>query len=117
VSSTVDSPPSDGLLELVAQRLHAVADPTRLRLLMLLERGHASVQELTDELPTTHQNVSKHLGVMQRVGIITRSKEGRRARYEISDYTTARLVKQAAAGVTGHIEELAHIAGIDESPA
>ena len=80
-----------------------------MRILALLERGEASVQELTDELPTTHQNVSKHLAALYQVGIVSRRREGSWVRYALADYTAARLIEQAAAGVAGHIEELAEI--------
>jgi DNA-binding transcriptional ArsR family regulator len=51
---------------MLAERLHAIAEPTRIRILTLLEQREASVQELTDELgaSTTHQNTSKHLSVL-----------------------------------------------------
>ena len=45
--------PSDALLELLARRLRALADPTRIRLLARLEREPATVRELTDELATS----------------------------------------------------------------
>ncbi len=84
-----------------------------MRILALLERGEASVQELTDGLPTTHQNVSKHLAALHQAGIVSRRREGSWVRYSLADYTALRLVEQAAAGVAGHIDELAEIAHPD----
>ena len=80
-----------------------------MRILTRLERGEATVQELTDELPSTHQNVSKHLAVLLGVGIVSRRREGSWVRYALADYTALRLVEQAAAAVTGHIDELTEI--------
>jgi DNA-binding transcriptional ArsR family regulator len=104
---------TDALLELVARRLHAIANPTRIRLITHLEREPATVQELTDELATTQQNVSKHIGLLYQTGIVTRRKEGNRVRYVLSDYTACRLVKQATASVTAYAEELAQITGTE----
>jgi DNA-binding transcriptional ArsR family regulator len=103
---------SDELLELVAHRLQAMAEPTRIRLLTHLEREDATVQELTDELPTTHQNVSRHLAVLYKAGLVTRQKEGKCVRYALSDYTACRLVEQARACVSAHVEDLAQITGL-----
>ena len=47
-------------------------DITRIRLLELLNEGEATVQQLTDRLPTTHPNVSKHLSLLR-----TRNRPGR----------------------------------------
>jgi DNA-binding transcriptional ArsR family regulator len=100
-------------LDLVACRLQAIAEPTRIRLLTLLEQREATVQELTDELTTTHQNVSKHLGILRHAGIVTRRKAGNKVWYALADYSACRLIEQATASATGYVEELAGIVGID----
>jgi DNA-binding transcriptional ArsR family regulator len=104
---------SQPLLELVASRLQAVGEPTRMRIIALLEKREATVQDLADELAVTHQNVSKHLGVLRGVGIVTRRKEGSKVWYALADYSTCRLIEQSTASVTGYVEELAGIAGIE----
>lgn len=103
------------LLELVARRLQAVAEPTRIRLIMLLEQREATVGGLTDELATTHQNVSKHLAVLYQLGIVTRRKQGNKVFYALADYSTLRLVEQATASVKGYVEELTEIAGVENA--
>jgi DNA-binding transcriptional ArsR family regulator len=104
---------SQALLDLVAQRLQAIAEPTRIRILTRLELGEATVQELTDDLDTTHQNVSLHLGVLRRCGIVTRRKDGNKAWYALADYSACRLIEQATASLSGYVEELAAIVGLD----
>lgn len=108
------SPPlTTDLLELVARRFQILGEPTRMRILSLLDDNEASVQQLTDELQGTHPNVSKHLGVLYQAGIVGRRKDGNRVLYSVADYTARRLIGQAAASVTGHVEELAAIVGVD----
>ncbi|MFI4977432.1 MAG: ArsR/SmtB family transcription factor [Solirubrobacterales bacterium] len=104
---------TDPFVDLLASRLQAIAEPTRIRLLTILEQHEATVQELTDELATTHQNVSKHLGVLRRSGIVSRRRCGNRVWYTLSDYSACRLIDQATASLTGYLEELASIAGLD----
>lgn len=104
---------SESFLDLVARRLQAISEPTRIRMLTSLERREATVQELTDELVTTHQNVSRHLSILYQSGIVTRRKDGNKVWYSLADYSACRLIEQATASVTGYVEELAGIAGIE----
>jgi DNA-binding transcriptional ArsR family regulator len=104
---------SEPFLELVARRLQAVAEPNRLRILKLLEQNEATVQGLTDELATTKQNVSKHLGILYQSGIVSRRKDGTKVWYTLADFTTCHLIEQAAASTRGYVEELATTASLD----
>jgi len=98
-------------LDFVARRLQAVAEPNRIR--KMLEGGEATVQDLTDELATTHQNVSRHLAVLYQSGMVSRRKDGRTVWYTLADFSALRLVEQAAQSASGYVEELATIAGLD----
>lgn len=51
---------------------HALADPTRRKILARLAHGEATVQELTDPLPISQPAVSKHLKVLEQAGIVVR---------------------------------------------
>jgi len=52
----------------------ALADPTRRAILTRLADGEATVNELAEPFPITVQAVSKHLGVLERAGLITRGR-------------------------------------------
>ena len=52
----------------------ALANPTRRAMLARLAQGDATVRELAEPLPITMQAVSQHLGVLERSGLITRSR-------------------------------------------
>ena len=81
----VSHPLPDDLVDLIAERFRALSEPTRIKLLDRLRDGEATVLELTDLIGTTQQNVSKHLGVLQRSGIVARRKQGNFAYYRIVD--------------------------------
>jgi DNA-binding transcriptional ArsR family regulator len=53
----------------------ALADPTRRAILGRLSRGDASVNELAAPFRISLPAVSKHLKVLERAGLITRSRE------------------------------------------
>jgi DNA-binding transcriptional ArsR family regulator len=62
----------------------AVADPTRRRLLDgLLARGEATATTLAGDLPVTRQAVAKHLGVLERAGLVEGRRTGRELRYAV----------------------------------
>jgi DNA-binding transcriptional ArsR family regulator len=52
----------------------ALADPTRRAILTRLAAGDATVNELAEPFPISMQAVSKHLGVLERAGLITRGR-------------------------------------------
>jgi DNA-binding transcriptional ArsR family regulator len=52
----------------------ALADPTRRSILTRLIEGDATVSELAEPLPISVQAVSKHLRVLERAGLITRTR-------------------------------------------
>ena len=53
----------------------ALADPTRRAILARLASGEASVTELAEPFEMSMPAVSKHLKVLERAGLIARSRE------------------------------------------
>jgi uncharacterized protein YndB with AHSA1/START domain/DNA-binding transcriptional ArsR family regulator len=54
----------------------ALADPVRRAILTRLAAGEATVNELAEPFPISLQAISKHLTVLERAGLITRSRDG-----------------------------------------
>lgn len=52
----------------------ALADPTRRAILVRLAGGDATVNELAEPFAMTQQAVSKHVKVLERAGLISRSR-------------------------------------------
>jgi DNA-binding transcriptional ArsR family regulator len=73
----------------------AVGDPIRRRTLdLLLTSGGATATALSQQLPITRQAVAKHLGVLDRVGLVHATPAGRERRYEVDEAQLARAVAQ-----------------------
>lgn len=82
--------------EVVAHRLAALGEPTRLQLVLeLRERGSATVQELSEAVGASLPNVSKHLRHLRQLGLVTRHKDGTFAHYELTSEHVARLAHYA----------------------
>jgi predicted transcriptional regulator len=76
----------------------AIGDPTRRRLLdLLLSDGDGTATSLGQQLPVTRQAVAKHLGVLDRVGLVRSAPAGREKRYRVDDAQLARAVAQLSA--------------------
>jgi ArsR family transcriptional regulator len=60
----------------LADTLRALADPTRLRLLRLLDEAELHVNELVDVLELPQPTVSRHLAVLHRAAIVNRRRDG-----------------------------------------
>ena len=107
----VTHPLPDDLVELIAERFSALSEPTRIKLLDQLRDGEASVLELTEPIGTTPQNVSKHLGVLQRAGIVARRKHGNFAYYRIIDEGVYSLCEAVCGSLQQQVESLRQLVG------
>jgi DNA-binding transcriptional ArsR family regulator len=58
----------------------ALSDPTRRAILARLSEGDATVGELAAPFAVSRPAVSKHLRVLERAGLVHRSREGRLSR-------------------------------------
>jgi DNA-binding transcriptional ArsR family regulator len=67
-------PPEDELSKVFT----ALADPTRLDMISRLAAGDATVGELAEPYAMSVQAISKHLGVLQDAGLVTKTKDGQR---------------------------------------
>jgi ArsR family transcriptional regulator, cadmium/lead-responsive transcriptional repressor len=71
----------------------AIGEPSRRRVLdLLVSRGEASASELAEQVPFSRQAVSKHLVVLEEVGLVSRRKQGREVLYRVD---TGRLDQAA----------------------
>ncbi|MCH8870201.1 MAG: metalloregulator ArsR/SmtB family transcription factor [Chloroflexi bacterium] len=71
---TTDLKASDDDLNLV---FSALSDPTRRSILERLSRGEASVGELAEPFDMSLPAISKHLGVLEHAGLLSRERDGR----------------------------------------
>lgn len=63
------------------KHLRALADPTRLRIIALLEHDELSVNELQEVTRLGQSRISTHLGLLQEAGLLQSRREGKRTFY------------------------------------
>lgn len=94
----------------------AVGEPTRRRMLdLLLATGAGTATSLSEQLPVTRQAVAKHLGVLDRVGLVRATLAGRERRYQVDDTQLARAVAQLSSVGSAWDARLQRIKGIAEA--
>lgn len=81
--------------------LRALADPTRLRILALLEHEEVSVQELQEATHLGQSRISTHLRVLQESGLLRSRREGKRTFYRLNPDLEAPARDYAKMGVRG----------------
>lgn len=84
-------PMTPELLELIAARFKALADPARLHILSAMRGGQRTVTELVEETGLGQANVSKHLQLLLTLGFVERRKEGLYAYYSLADKDVFRI--------------------------
>jgi ArsR family transcriptional regulator len=67
----------------IGKSLKVLADPTRLRLLALLEREELSVAELQEILGMGQSRISGHLGQLRRSGLLADRRSGKHVYYGV----------------------------------
>ncbi len=63
---------------------NAVAEPKRRRVLETLAYGEMAVSDLVGRLGWPQPMVSKHLGVLKEVGLVTARRDGRQRLYRVN---------------------------------
>lgn len=77
--------PDDHLFSRIADRLKALSDPSRLKILHALEDHELRVGEIRDRVGGSQANVSKHLARMRQAGLVESRREGTSVYYHVAD--------------------------------
>jgi len=85
VSESIMVIASDELLHRIAEVLKAMADPTRLKVLHSLQVGERCVSDILSVVGGSQANVSKHLSVLKRAGLVDCRRDGLNVYYRIID--------------------------------
>src|SRR5437764_355406 len=94
----------------VLKSLRSLADPTRLRIIALLERDELSVNELQQITHMGQSRISTHLGQLQEAGLIQSRREGKRTFYKLNqstDTVARQIIELAIPGAKEMAEHLA----------
>jgi len=90
----------------------ALADPTRLRIINLLQQGEVCVCDLEAVLQTTQSNVSRHLAKLRSAGAVATRKQAQWIYYSLKPefaLNNAELIKYMLGKMKGSAEHQADL--------
>ena len=99
----------------IVKILRVVADPNRLRLLLLLEREELSVAELQEILTMGQSTISTHLAQLKQAGLVEDRRTGKSSLYRLKSdngQVIAGLLDQAAQEIPEAAQDFAAVAGV-----
>ena len=73
------------ILELKAEVLKALAQPTRLKILELLRNGERCICEIIPAVKGEQSNISRHISLMQKSHLVTTRKDGVKVMVKVRD--------------------------------
>jgi ArsR family transcriptional regulator len=73
------------VLELKAEVLKALAQPTRLKILELLRNGERCICEIVPAINGEQSNISRHISLMQKSHLVTTRKDGVKVMVKVRD--------------------------------
>ncbi len=94
-------------LEQVAAYFQALSEPTRLSLLNLLRGGERNVGDLAQLSGFTAANVSRHLALLTKHGLIARESRGTSVYYRVADESVYALCDLVCGSVARQLERSA----------
>lgn len=109
--------PDDRALAYVAEYFQALAEPTRLRLLHALQEGEKNVGELTSISGCTQANVSKHLSLLAKTGLVKREGRGTSVYYCIADPSIYELCELVCGQISNKLASQADVSQLFSPPS
>ena len=85
--------------------LKAAGDPTRARILKLLENGELCVCQIMDVMKLGQSTISGHLAILRGAGLVRDRKDGRWAYYSLSDRKQNRYSPPMLALLLGWLDD------------
>ena len=73
------------ILELKAEVLKTLAQPTRLKILELLRNGEKCICEIVPAINGEQSNISRHISLMQKSHLVTTRKDGVKVMVKVKD--------------------------------
>ena len=93
------------VFELAAELFSVLATPMRLRVLSALCEREKSVNELLAEIDTTQPNLSQHLAVLFRTGVLAKRKEGTQVIYRVQSEKAVALCRSVCTQIAIELDE------------
>lgn len=92
-------------LELKAEVLKALAQPTRLKILEFLREGERCICEIIPAVGGEQSNISRHISLMQKSQLVATRKEGVKVMVKVMDPRVYAILDQVGAFLRTRMKE------------
>lgn len=97
----------DEVFTAAAARFLILSEPTRLKIMRAICCGEKSVTAIAERTGTTQPNISHHLRMMHRAGMISRRRDGSQIFYGVADAQLLAICQTICESVAGAVEKAA----------
>lgn len=94
----------DEVFDSVARYFALLAEPTRIKILHAICNGERSVSAIVAATGASQTNVSRHLSLMHRAGVVSRRRDGSTVLYRLIDEEFAQICRTVCVRIAGRIE-------------
>jgi DNA-binding transcriptional ArsR family regulator len=95
----------DPVFDAVAAYFSVLSEPTRLRIMHAICETEKTVSQIVDELAATQTNVSRHLSLMHKAGVLSRRKDGNQVYYRVADASMVEICRTVCNRIAGSLDE------------
>jgi ArsR family transcriptional regulator len=95
----------DQVFDSVAELFSVLSTPIRLKIISAVCNGEKNVSELLAEIETTQPNMSQHLSMLYRSGVLAKRREGTQMYYRLQSEKVAALCRAVCTQVAIELED------------
>ncbi len=95
----------DSVFGAVAAYFSVLSEPTRLKIMHAVCESEQSVSQIVAATGATQTNISRHLGLMFRHGVLVKRREGNQIYYRVADATMVELCRSVCNRIATTIDE------------
>jgi ArsR family transcriptional regulator len=104
-SSAEDQQTAARVFEVAAELFSVLSTPIRLQILGALCDGELSVSQILERVETTQPNLSQHLAILYRHGVIGKRKEGTQVIYSVQSEKAVALCRTVVTQVAIELDD------------
>jgi len=96
---------SNHAFDAVAAYFSVLSEPTRLRIMHAICEQEKTVSQIVAELGATQTNISRHLNLMHRSGVLARRKEGNQSTIGRADPEMVEICRSVCSRIAAQLDE------------
>ena len=95
----------DAMFEMAAETFRVMSAPMRLKIINCLCDGEKNVGQLLEEIDTTQPNLSQHLNLLYRAGVLAKRKDGTQVIYRVQSEKAVTLCRTVCTQIAIELDE------------